>query len=165
MTVPAPRSADTPEKCIVYVNSFWEELTGYTLAEVVGSPWAPCKLGMNINLTDSNNLNTAMTEGLTAGMVLTSYKKSGQQFCNHLLVLPVGAVYCGGANLSIVCIMMREIPCVSILPTTLTAPTAPPPPLHTPSNRLFLASSPLPPPSLPRSPFPQPTPPRPIDVS
>lgn len=103
-------SADTPDNKIVHVNQFWASVTGYRLEEAVGSSWAMLLLGRSTSFSDANKINAAITSGQSASICLVSYKKNGIMFRNHIVVLPVGRVLSNGTLLSIVCLMMREIP-------------------------------------------------------
>jgi PAS domain-containing protein len=103
-------STDSPENRIIHVNQYWTALTGYKLEEALGSPWSLLLMRCGSNINGVSTLNTAISSGQTASMCISSYKKNGMHFCNHLMVLPIGRVLNNGSVLSITCLMMREIP-------------------------------------------------------
>jgi PAS domain S-box-containing protein len=100
------------EQRIVHVNRNWQELTGYTLDEVMLTPWTLVMSGRNANNIETHSLNEAFAKGLTMAYVLTCYKKNGAGFCNHILIMHLGAVQHRDNQRSTFCIMMREIPLV-----------------------------------------------------
>lgn len=87
-------------------------MTGYTLDEVMLTPWTLVMSGRKVNNLETRSLNEAFTKGLTMTYVLTCYKKNGASFCNHILIMHVGVVQHRNDQLSTFCIMMREIPLV-----------------------------------------------------
>jgi PAS domain S-box-containing protein len=105
-------STDSPENRIIHVNQFWTAMTGYKPEEAVGSPW---NLLIMRHGTNASTLNAAISSGQTASMCIVSYKKNGMHFCNHLVILPIGRLHNSGTVLSLVCLVMREIPYVSCL--------------------------------------------------
>ena len=85
-------------------------MSGYTLQEAQGNPLAMLMLGRGTSAADANSLNAAILGGQSGTIVVVTYKKTGVQFCNHVVVLPLGGLQQGGILLKVACLLMREIP-------------------------------------------------------
>jgi diguanylate cyclase (GGDEF)-like protein/PAS domain S-box-containing protein len=80
--------AQNPEQPVIYTNSAFEALTGYTAAEL---------LGRNLRLLQANDrdqdgrhrLREALGRGETCRVLLRNYRKDGSLFWNEMVVLPL----------------------------------------------------------------------------
>jgi diguanylate cyclase (GGDEF)-like protein/PAS domain S-box-containing protein len=80
--------AQNPEQPVIYANSAFEALTGYT---------APELLGRNLRLLQANDrdqdgrhrLREALVRGETCRVLLRNYRKDGSLFWNEMVVLPL----------------------------------------------------------------------------
>jgi two-component system cell cycle response regulator len=80
--------AQNPEQPVIYANSAFEALTGYTAAEL---------LGRNLRLLQANDrdqdgrhrLREALGRGETCRVLLRNYRKDGSLFWNQMVVLPL----------------------------------------------------------------------------
>ncbi len=77
-----------PNSPIIYVNKAFEQITGYSVEEVLGKD---CRFLQN----DDNNqpslieLRNAITQGKSCTVVLRNYRKDGSLFWNELSISPV----------------------------------------------------------------------------
>jgi two-component system cell cycle response regulator len=80
--------AQNPEHPVIYVNSAFEALTGYSAAELVGR---------NLRLLQAHDrdqdgrqrLREALSRGDTCRVLLRNYRKDGSLFWNEMVVVPV----------------------------------------------------------------------------
>jgi two-component system cell cycle response regulator len=80
--------AQSPEHPVIYANTAFEALTGYSAAELVGR---------NLRLLQAHDreqdgrhrLREAMTRGETCRVLLRNYRKDGTLFWNEMTVLPL----------------------------------------------------------------------------
>src|SRR5271170_5723156 len=80
--------ARNPEQPVIYVNSAFEALTGYSAAELVGQ---------NLRLLQAHDrdqdgrhrLCDALSRGETCRVLLRNYRKDGALFWNEMVVLPL----------------------------------------------------------------------------
>lgn len=96
IVVTDPNRPDAP---IVYVNPAFEEITGYSAAEVLGRN---CRFlqGADRDQPQLGTLRAALREGRECSVVLRNYRKDGTMFRNELSVSPVFGE--GGALLNYV---------------------------------------------------------------
>jgi PAS domain S-box-containing protein len=80
--------ATLPDMPIIYVNPAFEDITGYTMAEVVGRN---CRLlqGEDTDQACLEDLRTAIREGKDRSVILRNYRKDGTQFWNQLSISPI----------------------------------------------------------------------------
>jgi len=80
--------AKQPHNPIIYVNPAFERITGYTAEEVIGKN---CRFlqGNDTQQPQLAVLRSAIKEGRECHVVLSNYRKDGQQFWNDLYVAPV----------------------------------------------------------------------------
>ncbi|SEB38569.1 putative bifunctional diguanylate cyclase/phosphodiesterase [Terriglobus roseus] len=73
---------------IIYVNPAFEDLTGYSLQEVIGSD---CRFlqGSELMQSGRGELQLAIAQHRPAKVVLRNYKKSGRRFFNEVHLSPV----------------------------------------------------------------------------
>ncbi len=79
--------AQNPEHPVIYVNSAFEALTGYSAAELVGR---------NLRLLQADDrdqdgrqrLREALSRGETCRVLLRNYRKDGSLFWNEMIVVP-----------------------------------------------------------------------------
>jgi len=81
-------SATDPSMPLVYVNRAFEQVTGYTRAEVVGGN---CRFlqGEDHNQPELDKIRRAITEQCDGQAVLRNYRKDGSLFWNKLYITPV----------------------------------------------------------------------------
>jgi PAS domain S-box-containing protein len=77
---------------IVYVNSAWESLCGWTHPECVGKTLSLLQ-GKETDLSSVTSLLVKVLHGEEAGVVLTNYTKGQRRFRNHLRVRPMDDNY------------------------------------------------------------------------
>lgn len=79
---------EKPDNPIIYVNSAFEGMTGYTPEEVLGNN---CRFlqGHNGNRPELEELRRAVREKRSCRVVLQNYRKDGTLFWNELYVSPV----------------------------------------------------------------------------
>ncbi|AFZ23658.1 PAS domain S-box [Cylindrospermum stagnale PCC 7417] len=77
-----------PDKPLIYVNSAFERMTGYTAAEVIGQN---CRLlqGADISQPELTYLRAAVQSGKDCTVILRNYRKDGSLFWNELNISPV----------------------------------------------------------------------------
>ncbi|MBX9722358.1 MAG: PAS domain-containing protein [Candidatus Obscuribacterales bacterium] len=77
-----------PDNPIVYVNTAFTEMTGYSLEEILGTN---CRFlqGADRNQPELEPLRKALKEGSACVAVLRNYKKDGTLFFNELSIAPV----------------------------------------------------------------------------
>ena len=73
---------------LVYVNPAFEEITGYTASEAIGSNYR-FFLGGDREQPELDRLRDAITTGTDCTVVLRNYRKDGSCFWNELQVAPV----------------------------------------------------------------------------
>ncbi|GAB2497792.1 putative bifunctional diguanylate cyclase/phosphodiesterase [Arenimonas alkanexedens] len=80
-----PRQPDNP---IIYVNPAFEEITGYSMAEVVGRN---CRFLQDESTVASEVavVRTALAEERDCNVILSNQRKDGSHFWNHLFISPV----------------------------------------------------------------------------
>lgn len=80
-----PRQNDNP---IIYCNSTFCEMTGYTAEDVIGRN---CRIlqGGDRHQPQLDELRRALSEGRTSRVLLRNYRKNGSMFWNELVVSPV----------------------------------------------------------------------------
>ncbi|NET61284.1 MAG: PAS domain S-box protein [Symploca sp. SIO2E6] len=80
--------AQLPDNPVVYVNSGFENLTGYTAEEVMGKN---CRFlqGMELEQTGRGQLRQAITEKQECQTVLRNFRKDGTPFWQELTISPV----------------------------------------------------------------------------
>ncbi|ARV61699.1 hypothetical protein BZZ01_26510 [Nostocales cyanobacterium HT-58-2] len=77
-----------PSCPIIYANPALEQITGYSVAEVIGNNC--CFLhGSDINQPGITALYEAITKGKSCNLVLRSYRKDGTLFWNEINISPV----------------------------------------------------------------------------
>ncbi|MBW4078779.1 MAG: PAS domain-containing protein, partial [Acidobacteria bacterium] len=76
-----------PDFPITFVNTSFEKLTGYTLAEVVGRN---CRFlqGPNTDFETVQHMRDALSAKVACDVDLINYKKNGEPFWNHLALFP-----------------------------------------------------------------------------
>jgi diguanylate cyclase (GGDEF)-like protein/PAS domain S-box-containing protein len=81
-------SATDPSMPLVYVNRAFEQVTGYTRAEVVGGN---CRFlqGEDHDQPELDKIRRAITEQCDGQAVLRNYRKDGSLFWNKLYITPV----------------------------------------------------------------------------
>jgi PAS domain S-box-containing protein len=85
VTITDPRQADNP---IIYVNSAFEQMTGWSASEVIGKN--PRFLqGSDTAISELGKLRTAIAGGQSCEVTLKNYRKDGSSFWNRLRVAPV----------------------------------------------------------------------------
>ncbi|MHB1087912.1 MAG: PAS domain-containing protein [Acidimicrobiales bacterium] len=79
--------ATAPDFPIIFVNTSFERLTGYSLAEVVGRN---CRFlqGPDTDLEAVQRMREALAARVACDIDLINYKKSGESFWNHLTLFP-----------------------------------------------------------------------------
>lgn len=94
MAVSDPTLPDNP---IIYVNSAFETLTGYTAAEIIGRN---CRFlqGPNTDPADIASIRSAVAERRRVTLDLLNYRRNGSPFWNRLMVTPVFADGADGPN-------------------------------------------------------------------
>lgn len=86
--------ANPPFK-IVYVNSVWEGLCGWSQEECQGKTLSLLQ-GQETDVSSITPLLSKLLQGEEAGIVLTNYTKAGRRFRNHLRVGPMeGGLFVG----------------------------------------------------------------------
>lgn len=78
-----PEQHDCP---IVWVNSQFCELTGYSYEDVVGRN---CRFLQGAKRTNTSNMKVSIVERKTFSLNILNFKKSGQEFNNALIIIPV----------------------------------------------------------------------------
>lgn len=73
---------------IVYVNSVWEGLCGWSQEECQGKTLSLLQ-GQETDVSSITPLLSKLLQGEEAGIVLTNYTKDGRRFRNHLRVGPM----------------------------------------------------------------------------
>lgn len=82
----------SPENSIIYVNSAFERMTGYSVAEVLGQHF-PFVQDVDINQQALEELRTAMEAGQDCTVILRNYSQAGSLFWHELNISPVYDVY------------------------------------------------------------------------
>ncbi|HLO83507.1 MAG TPA: PAS domain S-box protein [Nostocaceae cyanobacterium] len=77
-----------PTETIIYVNSAFERMTGYSAAEVIGRNMRSLP-GVDLNQPGLLELSTAMDNGRDCTVTLLHYRKDGNPFWNELNISPV----------------------------------------------------------------------------
>ncbi|MBW4631080.1 MAG: PAS domain S-box protein [Iphinoe sp. HA4291-MV1] len=77
-----------PDSPIIYANPALEQITGYSVAEVIGKNWRFLH-GSDINQLGMTELHHAMTQGKSCNVVLRNYRKDGTLFWNEISISPV----------------------------------------------------------------------------
>jgi PAS domain S-box-containing protein len=83
-------TSSVPPHRIVYVNSCWEELCGFTSEQVTGETFS--SLGIEGSFTDplmSEYLDQKLEKGERAAVHLKNKTKDGKTFTNYLRVTPL----------------------------------------------------------------------------
>ncbi|WP_152207280.1 bifunctional diguanylate cyclase/phosphodiesterase [Marinobacter changyiensis] len=80
--------ARQPDLPLVYVNSSFLTMTGYSEAEILGHN---CRFlqGDNTDLTSIDRIRAGLRDQTEVDVVLRNYRKDGTLFWNHLLIRPV----------------------------------------------------------------------------
>jgi PAS domain S-box-containing protein len=80
--------ARLPDNPIIYVNSGFERITGYTAADVLGKN---CRFlqGTDTQQPDLEKLRKALGEGRGCQVILRNYRKDGRMFWNEFCITPV----------------------------------------------------------------------------
>ena len=73
---------------IIRVNEPWEDLCGYSFDEVVGKTSAVLQ-GARTDPTVSRDISRRVKDDYAVRRVVTNYKKSGIEFRNDLMILPL----------------------------------------------------------------------------
>jgi two-component system cell cycle response regulator len=73
---------------VVYVNSAFERMTGYSAAELLGDDLRKLQ-GRDREQEGRNQLRVAIGQGETCRVLLRNYRKDGTQFWNEILVQPL----------------------------------------------------------------------------
>jgi PAS domain S-box-containing protein len=77
-----------PNSPIIYVNQAYEEITGYSVAEVIGQK--SCFLhGVDVSQPELITLRNAIAQGTSCTVVLRNYRKDGSLFWNEISISPV----------------------------------------------------------------------------
>jgi PAS domain S-box-containing protein len=82
----------SPDHPIIYVNSAFERMTGYSVAEVLGQPF-PVVQKTDINEPALAELKTAMLTGKDCTVILRNDNQYGRLFWHELNISPVYDVY------------------------------------------------------------------------
>ncbi|BCX82475.1 adenylate cyclase [Methylomarinovum caldicuralii] len=92
LTIAEVRDNDHP---LIYVNSAFERLTGYSRLEVLGRD---CRFlqGPETDRRTVDLLKAALIEGRPACVILLNYRKDGSAFWNELSVAPIRGAALGG---------------------------------------------------------------------
>jgi two-component system, cell cycle sensor histidine kinase and response regulator CckA len=79
--------ATVPDHPIIFVNTSFERLTGYSLGEVVGKN---CRFlqGPDTDLETVQRIREALASKVSCDVDLINYKKNGEPFWNHLALFP-----------------------------------------------------------------------------
>lgn len=77
-----------PDMPLIYVNSAFEKMTGYSAIEVLGKN---CRFlqGKKTNQPQLNQLRQAIKQGKNCIVTLLNYRKNGSQFWNELTISPI----------------------------------------------------------------------------
>lgn len=80
--------ADQPDNPLIYANEAFEEITGYSQAEVLGRN---CRFLQGEHTSDEpvRKLRTAIDRGSPVSVELLNYRKDGTPFWNKIDVLPI----------------------------------------------------------------------------
>ncbi|MFB2934224.1 PAS domain S-box protein [Aerosakkonemataceae cyanobacterium BLCC-F154] len=80
--------ARIPNKPIIYVNPAFEQMTGYSAAEVLGKN---CRFlqGKETKQGELERLRTAIRQGENCTVVIRNYRKDGSLFWNELSISPI----------------------------------------------------------------------------
>jgi PAS domain S-box-containing protein len=80
--------ARSPDNPIIYVNSGFERITGYTVADILGKN---CRFlqGTDTQQPDLEKLRKALREGRGCQVILRNYRKDGRMFWNEFSITPV----------------------------------------------------------------------------
>ncbi len=80
--------AQQPAMPIIFANHAFEELTGYTFAEVLGKN---CRILQSRDRFQEglNILREAIQQSKKANVILRNYKKNGELFYNHIYISPI----------------------------------------------------------------------------
>lgn len=86
MVLTDPRMVDNP---IVYVNSAFEEMTGYARSAVIGRN---CRFlqGEGTAKRDVDRIRAAIEQGRDVSVDIRNYRADGQPFLNRLIIAPIG---------------------------------------------------------------------------
>ncbi|MEC4885270.1 MAG: PAS domain S-box protein [Scytonema sp. PMC 1070.18] len=77
-----------PNSPIIYVNQAYEEITGYSAAEVIGQK--SCFLhSVDVSQSELTILRNAIAQGTSCTVVLRNYRKDGSLFWNEMSISPV----------------------------------------------------------------------------
>lgn len=81
-------NVDTHEEIIIYVNTAFIEMTGYSLEEIIGKN--PCMFrGAKTNITELAKIKEAITNSCECQAEITNYKKNGEEFWVSMSISPV----------------------------------------------------------------------------
>ena len=80
--------AQHPRMPIIFANHAFEELTGYTLSEVMGKNCSLLQKG-DRHQEALHTVRKAIRGSTKANVVLRNYKKNGELFYNHIYISPV----------------------------------------------------------------------------
>ncbi|GJP32188.1 hypothetical protein CLOM_g6894 [Closterium sp. NIES-68] len=78
-----------PRQPVVFVNEGWEEITGYSIEQVVGLHCGSILQGPGSNMTAVETMRKAVETGGSASVELMNYKRDGTPFWNWLRIHPV----------------------------------------------------------------------------
>ncbi|QDL11731.1 histidine kinase [Brasilonema octagenarum UFV-E1] len=77
-----------PDSPIIYANSALEQITGYSVEEVIGKNYSFLH-GYDINQPGMTELHDAIAQGKSCTVVLRNYRKDGTLFWNQVSISPV----------------------------------------------------------------------------
>lgn len=80
--------ARIPDMPVVYVNSFFEQMSGYSSNDMVGKNCRHLQ-GNDVDQPDLENIRTAIRLQTNGYAVLRNYRKDGSMFVNELFVSPI----------------------------------------------------------------------------
>ncbi|MDM9384969.1 PAS domain S-box protein [Chlorogloeopsis sp. ULAP01] len=77
-----------PQLPIIYVNSAFENITGYSIEEIIGQ--SSCLIqSADLNQIEAQEINTAIKQAKNCTVILRNYRQDGSLFWNELSIFPV----------------------------------------------------------------------------